>query len=335
MSEITKLVEWFKSQVGYTSTIIDGRMYTKYGEDIDNNHPTWYNGKKNGYNWCTQSFDDGFIQVLGEEKAKKVLNRPNNSLGAVVRYSRGYLAGIGRVGKTPKIGAAIYFGELPYPRHIGFVVDFDDTYVYTIEGNTTYNGKNGVNTHKYKRTYSDILDYGYPLYDDSPEPEPPTPGPKTMDGYTVGKLYEITCKEPLNVRDKATTKNSTVITSLKKGTTVVCKDLTHDSSGNTWMKISDPASGWICCIEKGDRYVHEAKSPKTIDIFTVGKTYTVIAKKGINIRSGPGKNYSSSGAISYNSKIKCIDVTKTGNNIWVRYSDGWLAAKYNGEYFIN
>lgn len=74
---------------------------------------------------------------------------------------------------------------------------------------------------------------------------------KSMDGYTVGKEYKVTCSE-LNIRASAST-NAKVVGELKKGAKVTCKALKIDASGNTWMQIKD---GWIAAHYNGERYVN-------------------------------------------------------------------------------
>lgn len=76
----------------------------------------------------------------------------------------------------------------------------------------------------------------------------------SMDGYTVGKTYTVQANS-LSVRTAATT-SATVVTEIKKGTQVVCKALTKDNAGNTWMRIDKPAAGWIACIYEGNKYVN-------------------------------------------------------------------------------
>lgn len=71
-----------------------------------------------------------------------------------------------------------------------------------------------------------------------------------MDGYKVGETYTVVCDE-LTVRTAAS-KDSTEVTTIKNGTKVICKALTHDSEGNTWMRI---VNGWIAAKYRGDVYV--------------------------------------------------------------------------------
>ena len=77
--------------------------------------------------------------------------------------------------------------------------------------------------------------------------------PKELDGYTVGDMYEVAC-DSLNVRTAATT-DSQIVTTLSKGTKAVCRALTRDDHGNTWMRISSKASGWLACLYGGEKYV--------------------------------------------------------------------------------
>jgi len=82
----------------------------------------------------------------------------------------------------------------------------------------------------------------------------PTPEPKTLDGYTVGNEYQILPSDGLKVRTAAT-KSSGTVAVITKGTKVVCKALTHDDSGNTWMRIESPYAGWCAGIYNGLKYI--------------------------------------------------------------------------------
>lgn len=168
LPEIEKLIKVFAAEVGYTCK----DKLNKYAKDIDENHPDWYNGRKyfKGADWCTIYFDWCFITAFGEERAREILNRPKKSLGAGVRYSREYLKAKGRVDQKVYPGSAIYFGTLPYPHHIGFVYKVENKRIYTYEGNVSYSsGVTGVKAKDYSISYSDILDFGHPLYKEEEE----------------------------------------------------------------------------------------------------------------------------------------------------------------------
>ena len=263
MMEWEKVYEVEKSQVGYTCK----DKQSKYASEIDSHMDDWqwYNGRKCGFDYCTVEFDWCFIKALGVERARKVLNRPKNSLGAGVRYSRQYLKDIGRVGDKPEPGCAVYFGSLPYPHHIGFVYKVTDDMIYTIEGNCyVSDGVSGVKYRQYKRTYSDILDYGYPVYSDEPEPDP-----KEMDGFKVGNTYEVICNEPLMIR-KGPGTSFGKIGELKKGDRIVCTGLRHDSDMNTWIQFD---RGWCCGLYQGTRYLADPTPSKDGWVKKDGKWY--------------------------------------------------------------
>ena len=246
MTDVEKVIKVHEEQVASGYTCVDKK--SKYAKDIDDNYPDWYNGKKYGYDWCTVYFDWCMIKAFGEEKARKILNRPKKSLGAGVRYSREYLKSIGRVGNEPKVGCAVYFGTLPYPHHIGFVYKVTDKMIYTYEGNCYVSkGVSGVKARSYNRSYKDILDYGYPVYDESPEPSL-----KELDGYKVGNTYQCVVDD-LSVRKGAGT-NYAKVADLKEGDKILCSALCHDSDGNTWMQFD---KGWACAIWKDTRYIAE------------------------------------------------------------------------------
>ena len=245
LGQIEKLSETYKSQVGYSCE----NKKNKYAQEIDEHMAdwAWYNTRKNGGDWCTIFFDWCFIKTFGVEKARKILNRPKNSCGAGVSYSRNYLKSLGRVGNEPKVGCAVYFGSLPLPRHIGYVYKVTDKMIYTYEGNCYY-GTNlsGVKARQYSRSDSDILDYGYPVYDEEPDPT-------ELDGYKVNNTYEVVCTSPLNIR-KGAGSSYAKIGELTKGEKIVCIGLKADSEGNTWMQFD---KGWSCADYRGERYIDE------------------------------------------------------------------------------
>ncbi|MCY0946836.1 CHAP domain-containing protein [Streptomyces antarcticus] len=91
----------------------------------------------------------------------------------------------------PAVGAQVFFGKNG-GTHTGLVYDYDDTYVYTIEGNTNASGSpegDGVYEKKHRRTDAYVYGYGYPAFaegiksadpawkDKAPKPQPPAPQP--------------------------------------------------------------------------------------------------------------------------------------------------------------
>lgn len=87
--------------------------------------------------------------------------------------------------------------------------------------------------------------------------------------------------------------------------------------------------------------------------YKVGSTYTT--KVVLKVRSGAGTNYSqipyarltdnakkhaiSSGAnkgcLKAGTKVTCLEVKKVGNDTWIRIPSGWIAAKYQGQIYVD
>jgi len=74
----------------------------------------------------------------------------------------------GRWSEYPGIGAQVMFGANGGNVHTGIVYNYDETYVYTIEGNTNVNGSaegDGVYLKKHARRDAYVYGYGYPEYE--------------------------------------------------------------------------------------------------------------------------------------------------------------------------
>lgn len=167
------------SQLDDKSANAGSANYTKYARDFDQKYPNWYNGKKNGYAWCDMFVDWCFLTAFGYAKALELLCQPEKSCGAGCTFSYGYYKAKGQAGRTPKVGAQIFFGDSEKSlSHTGLVYAFDSTYVYTIEGNTS----DMVAYRKYKVGASNLW-YGYPAYDneDKSDGDAPATGAKTVD----------------------------------------------------------------------------------------------------------------------------------------------------------
>ncbi len=89
-----------------------------------------------------------------------------------------------------------------------------------------------------------------------------------------------------------------------------------------WGRMED---GWICLdyvrmTSQGSGSGTTTNDPSKIQ---AGQTGTVTATS-LNIRSGPGTNYSSRGSLTKGYKVKILEV-KDG---WGRTNDGWVSLKY-------
>lgn len=169
LNEVGYLEKKTNAQLDSKTANAGSNNYTKYARDFDEKYPSFYNGKKNGYAWCDIFVDWCVLRVYGEAGARQVLCQPEKSAGAGCPYSAAYYKAAGRFGGTPMKGAQIFFQSGGTVTHTGLVYAFDNTYVYTVEGNTSgasgvvANG-GGVCKKTYARSSSSIYGYGYPRY---------------------------------------------------------------------------------------------------------------------------------------------------------------------------
>lgn len=182
------LLEVARAEVGYlekkSNSQLDDKTanpgsgnFTKYARDLDA-IPGFYNGRKNGFDWCDVFVDWCFVKAFGVDTAKKLLCQPEKSLGAGCRFSANYYKEKGQFfTKDPKPGDQIFFWNSSKTdvAHTGIVTEVDSRYVYTVEGNTSAASgvvANGgcVAEKKYSLTNSRIYGYGRPAYDaDAPQ----------------------------------------------------------------------------------------------------------------------------------------------------------------------
>lgn len=223
-------INQFLSEVGYHEKASNAQLesptansgsanWNKFAAHIDSLRAkglNFYNGKKNGYEWCDVSFDDTmirFCQSLGLDEleaaklAMQMLYQPSDSCGAGCEFSADYYRAAGawiERGGEPKTGDQIFFGPRGKETHTGGVVRTDNLYVYTVEGNAN----NQVMERRYARSDGNIAGYGRPKFalvaykfvdDDTPIIDDKESG---MSENEIKKLFEQERKD----RDKAIAK---------------------------------------------------------------------------------------------------------------------------------
>lgn len=178
MTPVERLIAVFKAEVGYIEKASNDQLddktanagkgnWTKYARDLDA-LGDFYNGRKQGHDWCDCYVDWGFVQAFGKEKALQLICAPVKSCGAGVKWSAMYYQQAGRFHEeNPRPGDQIFFGSGSSWWHTGFVLDVRDGRVYTSEGNTTSASgviPNGgcVAEKSYSLTYGNIKGYGRP-----------------------------------------------------------------------------------------------------------------------------------------------------------------------------
>lgn len=147
---IQSMIDLAKSQVGYH----EGRSKNGHWNNVTKYAPevpklAWAQGQP----WCAV-----FVYWLAL-KSGLAAYYPET---ASVPVAASWFKQRGRWSEYPAIGAQAIFGHYA---HTGFVVDFDDTFVWTVEGNTNTNGSaegDGVYLKKHRRRDAWVLGYGYP-----------------------------------------------------------------------------------------------------------------------------------------------------------------------------
>lgn len=166
--------------------------WTKYARDLWAAQPHFYQGCKNGFDWCTVFVDWCLYMAAGKDalRAMEALYY-TGPYGASCTFSVGYYRAAGKFHTgTPQPGDQIFFGAAGNIRHTGLVEKVEGGVVYTIEGNAN----NAVRRREYALTNKDIFGYGRPDYDGweapaEPEPEPKPAPPTRFNDVPAGKFF--------------------------------------------------------------------------------------------------------------------------------------------------
>ncbi len=169
MTPQERLIATAEDQVGYlgkksNSQLDDpranaGGKFNRFARDLDT-LGDFYNGKKNGYDWCDVFVDWCFVTTFGRDIAQKLLCQPDRSLGAGTGYSLNYYKQKGRFFTTPQPADQIFFGDSKSTWHTGLVTAVSGGYVHTIEGNA--GTPSAVRARKYAIGKKTIKGYGRP-----------------------------------------------------------------------------------------------------------------------------------------------------------------------------
>lgn len=197
-----KLIACAEAEVGYvgkkTNAQLDDKtantrgLYTKYARDLD--VLGYYNGRKNGYDFCDVFADWCFTECFGFPLGREMEYQPAKSTGAGCKYSLGFYKKAGACYSSPEVGDQIFFRGTTDIGHTGIVVKVTDKYVYTVEGNVNKE----VKARSYAKSNAKIAGYGRPnwelaagLPDTNPEP---SPAPSTIPAPTSHSTLHLGSK---------------------------------------------------------------------------------------------------------------------------------------------
>lgn len=158
-----QLVAWLEDQVGYVANADKTNPYSMYMDSIH-----YYNGPKNGFDWCDVFADCAFVKCFGEDAALAMTYQTKGGGGAGCWISAAWYRDAGAWSDTPEVGAQIFFGAIGDEYHTGVVTRVTASEITTVEGNTGYNlGYPGgaVLEQTYSRDSGKIAGYGIPDWD--------------------------------------------------------------------------------------------------------------------------------------------------------------------------
>lgn len=176
----TQLIKIAEAEIGYhekaSNSNLDSKTansgnknFTKYGRDLFN--AGFFNGNKNGADWCAQFPTWCVWKLTGKNKKKtEYILCVGGDLSAGCGFALKYYKAAGRFDKTPKVGDQIFFkynlNDTSYTAdHTGIVVRVTDKLIETIEGNSG----NEVRRKVYQFNDKTIIGYGHPRYDAEPK----------------------------------------------------------------------------------------------------------------------------------------------------------------------
>ena len=168
MSDAEKLTAVALAEVGYrekaSNTSLDdpaanagSANWTKYARDLA--AAGYYNGNKNGFEWCDVFADWCFYRAFGSDAQR--IQCQSGPLGAAVPFSAGYYQAQGRYDRSPRVGDQAFFRENGALVHTGIVTQVLSNAVVTVEGNA--NDRVEKRTHRLDDPY--VAGFGHPLYD--------------------------------------------------------------------------------------------------------------------------------------------------------------------------
>jgi GH25 family lysozyme M1 (1,4-beta-N-acetylmuramidase) len=135
-----------------------------------------------GQPWCQT-----FVTWVARKTDVQALYHPVASPTASCDAAGAWFKKIGRWSEYPAVGAQVFLGTSRDLNHTGLVVQYDDTFIYTVEGNTNTTGAregNGVYAKKRGRRDIAVVGYGYPAFAEGIQSADPqwAPGVETPAG---------------------------------------------------------------------------------------------------------------------------------------------------------
>lgn len=152
-----KLIAWLNEQEGYPE---GPGNWNKYAARLDAIPGlTW--GAKQNLPWCGEFVLAAFVECFGVDKALELLCSPKPTGIPVCSIAAGYFLNTNRWGKTPQVGAVIFFRVNGEIGHTGVVTAVGMGAITTVEGNSS----DRVARREYPIGDTAIAGYGYPRWE--------------------------------------------------------------------------------------------------------------------------------------------------------------------------
>lgn len=200
MSKAADVIRIALAEVGYIEKATNADLdlatanagvnnWTKYARDLWK--AGYYNGNKNGYEWCDVFVDWVFFKAFGKTEGQ-ILECQTGVLGAACPYSASYYKAQGRYDRNPREGDQVFFQRGGKLVHTGIVVDVTSTHIVTVEGNSSHKVKKNT----YGRSDAYVAGYGHPKYTGI---NSPVESPGSSAGIMVTENYGAAVTVRLNI----------------------------------------------------------------------------------------------------------------------------------------
>lgn len=296
----------FQKNAGYNN-------YTKFARDVN----TWGQPGCQAQPWCAEYQFWKLVTVLGITRALKIMGGGFYNCVSITNHAKAN----GNWHGTPKKGALVIFRK---GSHVGSVTDFNATYIYTNEGNTSSaagviaNG-GSVRNKQYKRNDSCIDGYVWIDW-----------GQQTVENWKATGTATSTV-DNLYIRETAAS-DGYIMGELNKGNRF---EIDGKTSGK-WTHIKDVSTGNIGWVYT--KYIQiDGQQSKPVTTITNKQDKTQVLFKGVvtatelNVRTWAGKDYPNIKKIPYLEQGDEVEIM----NYTQKASDGaeWYYIRMNNKYY--
>lgn len=350
LAEVGYLEKETNAQLDDKTANAGDENYTKYARDLD--ALGFYNGRKQHVAWCDVFVDHSFVEAYGMEVALAITFQPygKSNCGAGCKYSRQYYQQNGHLFNEPEPGDQVFFysKDKSTISHTGLVYAVDNSYIYTVEGNTSSasgvvaNG-GAVAKKKYKRSYDRLAGFGRPDYGmkassvvDIPSTNPTTAyelGDRTLKkgdkGDDVEDMQENLIKLGYDLGDdgadgKFGSKTDEAVRNFQRSSAL-------EVDGKFGPKSLTAMKSALATLEKEQpEQQPEEEQPAPETPSTTGKKVIKITSTAVNARVGDSTDYDSVGHLEKGETIEYVVTAPNGWNAG-RWKNRivWVSPKYS------